>query len=154
MVLVPNFKQSNGYFVPLGNVASSILTYTPNTTDNVAGGSFRPGSFTTASWAQNGSAPSRLTSSINVVGAGGLLKDMGKTVVSSNRTFRKVQLVAPMSFSTSGVADAPAPANGTFLVGYVELNTGSAGSSGTLVGTNAFAVGPAPPLAYMPGLLM
>jgi hypothetical protein len=66
---------------------------------------------------------------------------MGKTVVSSNRTFRKVQLIVPSL--AGGVAGAETTA-GKYLTGYIELATG-----------NALASSAAPaPVAYLPGLLM
>ena len=141
-------KQSNGYFVPLGNCIGKVLQYSGG---SGAGGSFLPGNFSVATWAAAGNAsaggPSVLVSTISAAGAGGLLKDMGKTVVSSNRTFRKVQLVAPNSLSTSGVAGAPADVN-PYLTGYIELSSGFAGSAGGA--TNASAVAP---VAYMSGLM-
>jgi hypothetical protein len=67
---------------------------------------------------------------------------MGKTVVSSNRTFRKVQLVAP---SLAGGVVGDRTTAGNYLTGYIELATG-----------NAFATAAktdAAPVAYLPGLL-
>ena len=81
-------KQTNGYFVPLGRCDNKVLQYNGAAG---AGGSFLPGNFTAATWV----ASDARVSSINGIGAGGLLRDMGKTVVSSNRTFRKVQLISP-----------------------------------------------------------
>ena len=135
------FKQTRGYFVPVGNCASSIRAYTPGTG---AGGSYLPGSFAVADWSQTGAAASPYVSTISAAGAGGLLKDMGKTVVSSNRVFRKVQLVTN-AVSTAGGVAGPASGAGAsqpFLTGYIELSTGDNG-----VNVNAAAV------AYMPGLL-
>ena len=130
-------KQSNGYFVPLGDCRGKILKYTGG---EGAGGSFRAGAFSAAAW-ENSDSSSRYLSTISSLGAGGLLKDMGKTVVSSNRTFRKVQLVAPsLAAGVVGSRDS----NGHYLTGYVELATG-----------NALASDAAPaPVAYLPGLLM
>jgi hypothetical protein len=64
--------------------------------------------------------------------AGGVFKDMGKTLVSSSRVFRKVQLVVSTGFvvsgGTSGVAGQDvAPSN--YLTGYIEL-PGQHGSGG------------------------
>jgi hypothetical protein len=129
-------KQTNGYFVPLANCANKVLQYNGA---SGAGGSFLPGTFTLADWAQGGSAASPLTSSISTIAAGGLLKDMGKTVVSSNRTFRKVQLVTPTATGVSGTSTQ----NGPYLTGYIELGTGNAGAAYANVA----------PVAYMPGLI-
>jgi hypothetical protein len=130
-------KQTNGYFVPLNNCVNRIFQYNGA---SGAGGSFLPGVFTTADWTVAGTGAGALLSSISSIGQGGLLRDMGRTVVSSNRTFRKVQLVTPSAnagvtgFSTS---------NGPYYTGYIELGTGnSVGPTSTLA-----------PVAYMPGLI-
>ena len=117
-----------GYYMPLSSLQSVIYAFTPGSN---AGGSFAQGTFSTASWATttyNGKANPYL-SSINGAGAG-ILKDMGKTVVSSGRTFRKVQLVNSANaangttyVSTNGVAGG---APGTtpvqdYLTGFIEL---------------------------------
>ena len=133
-------KQTHGYFVPLGNCVPSMLQYSGGAG---AGGSFLPGVFSPADWAGAGTASAgRLLSSISSVGAGGLLKDMGKTVVSSNRTFRKVQLVSHTA--VAGVAGADL-ASGRYLSAYIELSSGS---------SQPAASGAAPaPVAYLPGLI-
>jgi hypothetical protein len=132
-------KQTHGYFVPLGNCVPSMLQYAPG---SGAGGSFLPGTFSPADWAlvANSNSAGRLLSSISSVGAGGLLRDMGKTVVSSNRTFRKVQLVTPsLAAGVVGVDTTKGP----YLTAYIELATG-----------NQFASAATPaPVAYLPGLL-
>jgi hypothetical protein len=130
-------KQSNGYFVPLADCRSKVLKYSDGAG---AGGSFLPGAFSAAVWNDTDSS-SRYLSSISSLGAGGLLKDMGKTVVSSNRTFRKVQLVAPSL--AAGVVGTTG-SNGPYLTGYIELATGNALASAAA----------AAPVAYLPGLLM
>jgi len=126
-------KQTRGYFVPLGRCDNKVLQYSEGAG---AGGSFLPGNFQAATWV---STDARV-STIAAVGAGGLLRDMGKTVVSSNRTFRKVQLIVPSL--AGGVAGAETTA-GKYLTGYIELATGNALAS---------AAAPAP-VAYLPGLL-
>ncbi len=128
-------KQTRGYFVPVGNCANKVLQYNGAAG---AGGSFLPGSFTAADWL----ASDGRVSTISTVGAGGLLRDMGKTVVSSNRTFRKVQLVAPSALGAAGVVGVDTT-KGPYLTGYIELATG-----------NALVTAAAPaPVAYLPGLL-
>lgn len=123
-----------GYFMPLSSLVGVIYAFTPGAG---AGGSFAQGAFSTASWANTpipGAAlptaalgGGKYLSSINGAGAG-LLKDMGKTVVSAGRTFRKIQLVA-RNVSTSGV-EGNAP-NTTpvqdFLTGFIELGFDGAG---------------------------
>lgn len=119
------FKQTNALYVPVGNCADKVLQLTPAATPG-SGGSYVVGAFTPAVWAANGSAPSKQTSTISTVGAGGVFRDMGKTVVSAGRTFRKVQLLVNVAatVSTGGVAGpaAGAAANVDFLTGYIELN--------------------------------
>lgn len=127
-------KQTRGYFVPLGNCANKVLQYSEGAG---AGGSWLPGSFSAANWVATDSR----VSTIAAVGAGGLLRDMGKTVVSSNRTFRKVQLIAP---SLAGGVVGDRTTAGNYLTAYIELATGNA-----LAVTNATPA----PVAYLPGLL-
>lgn len=133
-------KQTHGYFVPLGNCVPSMLQYSGGAG---AGGSFLPGVFSAASWTAAGTGGAgAVLSSISSVGAGGLLKDMGKTVVSSNRTFRKVQLVSHVA--VAGVAGSEA-SSGPYLCAYIELSSGS---------SQPAASGAAPaPVAYLPGLI-
>jgi len=136
-------KQSaGGFFVPLGNVATAVLQYT---TVGGAGGSFQAGSFSLAAWGQLGASASKFTSTISTVAAGGLLRDMGKTVVSAGRTFRKVQLITS-TVSTGGLNGAAAGGNPNvdYLTAYIELASG----------LNGITPGSTPaPVAYYPGLM-
>jgi len=136
-------KQTHGYFVPLGNCVASVLQYNGAAG---AGGSFLPGAFTAASWTASGaSGAGALLSTISSIGQGGLLRDMGKTVVSSNRTFRKVQLVVKGASTLAGATGVTGTGaeNQPYLTGYIELGTGNA-----LVRDATPA-----PVAYLPGLL-
>lgn len=136
------FKQSaGGFFIPLGDVGSRVLAYSGA---GGAGGSFQTGGFSAAAWATNGSTPSKQTSSISSVATGGILRDMGKSVVSAGRVFRKVQLLCS-TVSTGGV-NGPVGANSSvdYFTGYIELGSGM-----TLAGG---AAAPAP-VAYYPGLM-
>lgn len=113
-------KQTRGFFVVLSTISTQLQYAIAAGTG--AGGSFLPGAVTTP-YGTN-------------IGAGAVLKDMGKTVVSSTRTFRKVQ---------NTLASGPALPNvATPLLGlpfYIELNTGqNLSSAGTQV-------------AYLPGLM-
>ena len=107
------FKQNatdGGYYVPLASLADKIFAST--------GGNFE----TVATWARSGAGGGGTPlSTINSIGAGGLLKDMGKTVVSSLRTFRKVQLVIRNSVSTFGVAGKAPTSGEDYFTGYIEL---------------------------------
>lgn len=153
-VLSRSFKQTNGYFVPLGNCKDKVYSYTGT---SGAGGSTVVGNFATvASWATSANNTAALaaasTATVGVISsilsgpsAGGLFKDMGKTVVSASRTFRKVQLVFPGLSSTGGVADVSQTTQNTgYLTGYIEL----AGAGGFAGGVAAVA-----PVAYLPGLM-
>ena len=144
-VLTKSFKQTNGYFVPLATCQSKIYTYTAG---SGAGGSYLPGSFALAAWAVSSTVASAQVSSL-LAGPtqGGLLKDMGKTVVSANRTFRKVQLVVP-GLSTAGVSSEVSNTS-NYYSGYIELAGPNAFQAG--VAASASAGSPAP-VAYMPGL--
>jgi len=149
-VLTRSFKQTNGYFVPVGNCQGKVLAYSGA---SGAGGSAVIGGFSQAGWAipvPPASAGQASLVSTLLVGpvtggqVGGLFKDMGKTVVSASRTFRKVQLVVP-GLSSAGVAEVSG--DSTYLSGYIEL-AGAGGFAGGLANTYAPA-----PVAYLPGLM-
>jgi hypothetical protein len=116
-----------GYYMPLSSLQGIVYAFTPG---SGAGGSFAQGSFSTASWANttyNGAANPYL-SSINGAGKG-ILKDMGRTVVSAGRTFRKVQLINVQTgnnsfVSTNGVGGqngAGSTPVQDYLTGFIEL---------------------------------
>jgi hypothetical protein len=117
-------KQSKGYFVTLASLVSSVQYNAPVVAG--AGGSFSVGPLTS----QSASAPSGVAD----IPTGQYLKDMGKTVVSSNRTFRKVQRVVAATNLTTSAAALGAPF-------YIELPTSS---NVNPVGTQ---------VAYLPGLM-
>jgi hypothetical protein len=119
--LLSNTKQissEGGFFVPVASLIGQIYGRTePGTNTGVSGGTF-----STASWAYWGS---KATSSINGAGAG-ILRDMGRTVVSSLRTFRKVQLVVantgnPAGNSSFGVGGRASTGVEDYFTGYIEL---------------------------------
>jgi hypothetical protein len=114
-----------GYFIPVGSLIGFISARTEPSPAGANTG-VNGGTFSTAQWAFWGS---KATSSINAAGAG-LLKDMGRTVVSSNRTFRKVQLVvnAP-TLSTFGVGGpAGTVPNADYFTGYIEMGFDGTGT--------------------------
>ena len=111
-------------FVPVSSLAyaGGINSYNESTKQ-----------FATATWAGAGGPAqgSVYTSSINGPGAG-KLRDMGKTLVSSGRVFRKVQLIVPGTIdgaatgagaATFGVAgqSGQVPPSTDYLTGYIEL---------------------------------
>ena len=113
--IMANSQKTNlgdiGYYIPVASLVGQVYGL------NQTGGAF---GFSTASWAYFG--PGRSMSSINAAGAG-ILKDMGKTVVSSLRTFRKVQLVlaSNSTLSTFGVGGRQTAVGEDYLTGYIEL---------------------------------
>ena len=126
------------YFMPVSSLAGLILAYNP--TVGAAN------QFSVAPWADNlpvragdilgpYRAPARYLSSINT--GAGLLKDIGKTVVSAGRTFRKIQLVVRQSGTTStggveGNALSTNP-NADYLTGYIEFGFEGTGPSAPVV---------------------
>ncbi len=113
--LLTNVKQSvgdQGFFISVANLLGKVNGYSST------------GTFSTASWATPGAAGTPGTSTVSTTSQGLVLRDLGKTVVSSLRTFRKVQLVLPNSatLSTFGVGGQAATAQGNdYLTGYIEL---------------------------------
>ena len=113
-------SNDSGYYIPVGSCVGKIFSY--NNTTGLVGAA--------ATWATN----AQISTAFYVSSAGaGILRDMGKTVVSSGRTFRKVQLVlsTPNTFGVGG----PAPTTSVgedYLTGYIEL-----GISGLAYGTVA-----------------
>ena len=83
------------------------------------------------------SVGNRYASSINGPGAG-KLRDLGKTLLSSGRMFRKVQLVVPntATLSTFGVeGGANTSPNVDYLTGYIELGWEGNGQAAPVVRT-------------------
>jgi hypothetical protein len=112
------------YFRPVPSlslvaVTSTIMAFTPGAgaplrTVNASGVGAN-GSFAVASW----------TPAFNTQLSTGacLLKDMGRTIVSAGRTFRRVQMVvSDAAFSTTGgVGGGAAGVDADYLCGYIEL---------------------------------
>jgi hypothetical protein len=101
----------------ISSLSGLIYAYTPVATS---------GNFSTATWASVGVNNPYLST---IATAGGLLKDLGKNIISSNRYFRKIQLTLPnggpkpsTGASTFGVAGAVGTSpNVDYLTGYIEL---------------------------------
>ena len=100
-----------------------------------------------AGWAANPSTP---TGMISTVG-GALLRDLGKSYLSSGRTFRKVQLVVPQynngttsTFGVAGLGGSAVP-NMDYLTGYIEVGFDAGSSRGATHPAEALAnTGPTP----------
>ena len=106
---------NNGYFRVVPTLAvtnNTAFTHVSSYmyTVNAAG--------TVSSWAVPTGFGSPLANALST----GFLKDMGTQVVSSGRTFRRVQVVVPNLSSTDGVAGVatPAGADNDFLCAYIE----------------------------------
>lgn len=100
----------SGYFIPVGNCAGKIFEY------NAASAT----QFSTAAWATTGVSTAYLVSSAGLA----VLRDMGKTVVSSTRTFRKVQLVVSSAWVTGGTSGFVNTGGEDYFTGYIELGFG------------------------------
>lgn len=121
------------YFMPVSSLVGVIFAYNPSA------GAVQ---FSTAPWADGGPnggparGPARYLSSINAAGAG-ILRDIGKQVLSGGRTFRKVELVVRQSgsnstFGVEGQALGTNP-NADYLTGYIEFGFEGTGAPAPVV---------------------
>jgi hypothetical protein len=105
-------SNNTGYYIPVADIRAQLLSFNESSTQ-----------FSTVSWANRPAGNELLYSSLVASAGLAVLKDMGKTVVSSVRVFRRVQLVVPNSASTFGVQGAVGttyPA-ADFLTAFIEL---------------------------------
>ena len=125
--LLSGLKQipQSGYYIPVADCRATV--FVNNGTD--AAPSF--GSMlSTISTAGAG------TSTLIATAGAGVFRDMGKTLISSGRTFRKVQLLISSPDVTTGLSGATSGVGGaatTYLTGYIILpgSGGGADQSGT-----------------------
>jgi hypothetical protein len=99
------------YYIPLSSLAGLVYTYTESSN------SFAAASFATTTNASYSTISTAYKS---------LLRDCGKTVVSSGRTFRKVQVVQTgAGFTSTGGVGGQTGVSGVaeYLTGYIELAT-------------------------------
>jgi len=148
------FNQSGGaHFMTLaaleptpGTAATSYVLALVNPGSN-SGGAFSNATLSTVTMASIINSGTGTTTTVanaaGFVGANKMLKDMGRTVVSAGRTFRKfAPVVAGLGVSSFGVAGAAAVgANAGFGSFYLEV--GREGLTGTPAG-----LGPAPIVRY------
>jgi hypothetical protein len=101
---------NNGYFRTIASLAGGAHISTFLYTVNTAG--------TVSSWA----VPTGFGTPIANALSTAFLKDMGTQVVSSGRTFRRVQVVVANLSSTDGVAGVATPVgqDSDFLCAYIE----------------------------------
>ena len=116
------FKQNQsdiGYYVTLGSLISQVYIITAGSGNT---GTLNP-TVSTVSWAAPNLAGGLGVPVSTIKASGAILKDLGKTVVSSSRTFRKVQLMLPNvgGTSTFGVAGQNNARGDDYLTGYIEL---------------------------------
>jgi hypothetical protein len=105
----------SGYYIPIASLTGQIYSHTDVAGNTGTGGG---SNFSTATWAYFGAG-----ASLSSIQAGaGLLRDMGRTIVSSLRTFRKVQVVIPnnSTVSTFGVGGRTVTGE-EYFTGYIEL---------------------------------
>jgi hypothetical protein len=117
------FNQSGGaYFLVISSIAGQLNAFTVGTG---SGGATTAGTFapvTTLALLPGVGNQSSL------FGVGNLIKDLGKTVVSSGRTFRKFQLVQQTASNSSitGGITGPSPTYASF---YLETGRDGAGAA-------------------------
>jgi hypothetical protein len=128
---------NNGYFITVGDVRNTF--YQQTGTDAVP--AFTQ-SFSTLSTSGDGV-------STLIAAAGGILRDHGKTLVSSGRVFRKVQIMTGTrsilvngTDGVQGVGYSTGTPNGAsgYLTGYIELPGTGGMSSGVVAGTTVGSV--------------
>ena len=139
---IKTIPSESAYFINVGALGNKVFSYQPSNTPP----------FSTATWASpasgtyNSAGTTSISSFLGTAGSA-ILKDLGKTVVSSLRTFRKVQLVVSSISSgvTIGAPVANQGGNGNavtvgeeYFTGYIELP----GQGGTANGANAYSIAP------------
>ena len=93
---IKTIPTEGAYYINVGSLAARVFNYDPSRGGATA--------FSTASWADTGNA-ANYQADLAYAGTC-ILRDLGKTVVSSLRTFRKVQLVTS-SLSSGTAIGAP-----------------------------------------------
>jgi len=116
---IKTIPTEGAYYISVASLANKVYNYDPT-----RGGAL---AFSTATWANPGNA--NYQSQIAAAGTA-ILRDLGKTVVSSLRTFRKVQLVTSSLSSGTAVGAPVGSQNGPqanpvvgeeYFTGYIEV---------------------------------
>ena len=116
------FNQSGGaYFLVISTIAGQLNAFTPGTG---SGGATTAGTFAPTTTLALCGGVGDISS---LVGAGKLIKDLGRTVVSSGRTFRKFQVVQQTN-GNSSISNGITGAATTYGAFYLE--TGRDGADG------------------------
>jgi hypothetical protein len=116
---IKTIPSEGAYYISVASLDNKVFNYDPT-----RGGAL---AFSTATWANPGNANYQ-----GQIGAAGtaILRDLGKTVVSSLRTFRKVQLVTSSLSSGTAVGAPVGSQNGPqatpvvgeeYFSGYIEV---------------------------------
>ena len=132
-------QSGGGYYLVISSIIhSNFLGFTPG---SGSGGATTTGTFAPYSTVNALAGTGKFASSLIV---GNLIKDMGRTVVSAGRAFRKFQAVVPNSQSTGGVTgNAGSTTQAGFLTAYLEVSAPSGdGSANLLTGTTGQPVNP------------
>jgi len=116
------------FFVNLGDIRANVV-------QNIGASAEAP-LLSSATWVLSNST---VNSSLAVAGRA-FLRDMGVNLVSSGRTFRKIQMLtsAAANVSTGGVNGAAPGTGSDYLTGYIEV-PGTAGSVSGVIPTTLVA---------------
>lgn len=143
--LKAGFNQSGGQYLYIVSNAIEAAGGAAKYLNNYSGGSGSGGATTVGYFSSVSLADLGTTGGVSTLfGLGRLVRDMGKTVVSAGRTFKKIQAVGPTpdnSSPTFGVTGAAATAtNPGYATFWVE--TGFAGANAD--GATTANIAPAP----------
>ncbi len=118
---------ASAYYIPIADIRGELFSYRTDIAQ-----------FSTCVWGAYAASGDTVASKVStLVGSAGVavLKDMGKTIVSSTRTFRKIQLVVPppsdgfgYGSTTFGVGGAASTAGSDYYTGYIEMGFEGSGS--------------------------
>ena len=113
---------NGAFFVNLGDIRANVV-------QNICASAEAP-LLSSATWVLSNST---VNSSLAVAGRA-FLRDMGVNLVSSGRTFRKVQMLtsAAANVSTGGVNGAASGGSVDYLTGYIELPGAAGNVSGVI----------------------
>ena len=120
MTTLKQVPSNNGFFINVGSLATANGA-APSGAFLVNAGSDSAPLFSTNTYGANGA-----TSTLLATSGSAILKDMGKTLISSGRVFRKVQLVQNNAVAANGVGGVAlsGPGQGPtpdYLTGFIEL---------------------------------
>ena len=117
---IKTIPSEGAYYINVGSLAARVFNYDPSRGGATA--------FSTATWADSGNAANYQADLANPGTC--ILRDLGKTVVSSLRTFRKVQLLTSSLSSGTAIGAPVGSQNGPqanpvvgeeYFTGYIEV---------------------------------